>query len=80
LESNQHLPNKLAKLSIPVLDLISLSDNIWAQSTIETRRVAAKVGLKSLYRQQEVFAEQTLDEQHNHLSKALVNWTHFLGW
>jgi hypothetical protein len=80
MESNQSLPNKLAKLSIPVLDLISLSDNIWAKSTVETRRVAAKVGLKSLYRQQEVFAEQTLDTQHNHLSKALVNWTHFLGW
>lgn len=80
MESNQNLPNTLAKLSIPVLDLISLSDNIWAQNTIETRRIAAKVGLKSLYRQQEVFAEQTLDNQHDHLSKALVNWTHFLGW
>lgn len=80
LESNQQLPKKLAKLSIPVLDLISLSDNNWAQSTVETRRVAARVGLKSLYRQQEVFAEQSLDMQYNNLSKALVNWTHFLGW
>lgn len=80
VDNNQLLAKKLAQLSIPVLDLVSLSDNIWAKNTVESRRIAAKVGLKSLYRQQEVFAEQTLDKQHDHLSKALVNWTYFLGW
>lgn len=72
MNSNQLLAQKLAKLPIPVLDLISLSDNIWAKDTINARRIAAKVGLKSLYRQRAVFDEQ--------LSKALVSWTYYMGW
>ena len=80
MESNLVLPLKLAQVSIPVLDLVSLSDNIWAKDTIESRRIAAKVGLKSLYRQREIFAVQTLDKHYDHLSEALVSWTYFLGW
>lgn len=77
---NRLLPGKLAKLPMPVLDLISLSGNLWAKDTISTRRVAAKIGLKSLYRQREVFGEQLLGTGHGDLSKELVSWTHFLGW
>ena len=79
-ETNQLLPAKLAKLPIPVLDLISLSDNIWAKDTTNTRRVAAKVSLKSLYRQREIFGDQLQQNQYNNLSIELINWTYFLGW
>jgi len=79
-ETNQLLPKQLAKLPIPVLDLISLSDNIWAKDTTNARLVEAKVGLKSPYRQREVFGDQLLQSQYDNLSAELLSWTYFLGW
>lgn len=80
MQSNQLLPQQLAKLPMPVLDLVSLSDNMWATNTINTRRTAAKVGLKSLYRQRELLGEQLIDNHVDQLSKELLSWTRFLGW
>lgn len=80
MESNQLIPAKLAKLPLPVLDIVSLSDNLWAKKTTRTRRITSEVELKPLYRQTEVASHQSLENGYDQLSGELINWTRFMGW
>lgn len=77
---NGLLPDQLASLPMPILDLVSMSDNHWAKQTAKHRVIAAKVNLKPMYRQREIMEGSLSINHHSALAKQLVSWTHFLGW
>ncbi|MFT6269065.1 MAG: hypothetical protein ACJAVV_001885 [Alphaproteobacteria bacterium] len=79
-ELNRLLPQQLANLPMPVLDLISMSDNSWAKQTSQARATASKVNLKPMYRQREIIGGALSLNQQDYLAKEVVGWTYFLGW
>lgn len=79
-EQNQQVPQELATLPMPVLDLVSDSDNSWAKQTAVKRIVASKVALKAMYRQRDIIGGNLGISQHDYLSKEVVSWTYSLGW
>lgn len=80
LEQNQALGQQVANLPMPVLDLVSLSDNKWAKMTAPERANAAKIGLKPLYRQRDIIGSELSVNQQSYVAKEVVAWTYFLGW
>ena len=79
-EVNQSIPNFLAQTSMPVLDILSQADNRWSKASQKQRRVAAKINLKSMYRQSASYGVGQHEDELDVLAKDIYGWTSFLGW
>lgn len=79
-QHNALIPEHISSINIPVLDLVSMSDNHWALKTTSARAVAAKVNLRPLYRQSELIGADLGMRQHAYLAQETIAWTYFLGW
>ena len=79
-KNNEALAQQLSTLTIPVLDLVSKSDNKWAQHTKDQRAVAVRVNLKPMYRQRDVSSVELGSNSAYFLAKEVSSWTHFMGW
>ncbi len=79
LENNQ-IPAQIAALSIPILDLVSLSDSRWSAHSQQQRLITSRVQLKSLYRQREIVGSSFSPHNVDYIAKEVVAWTRYLGW
>ncbi len=77
---NQRLPEWIANTSMPVLDLYSSWDNVWARKTVAQRKIAAVKSLKLQYRQRELLGFN-MHRQHNaYICKEIYGWISHMGW
>lgn len=79
-ESNQTIPDLIARTSPPVLDLVSTSDNRWSHATKQQRIIASRVGLKGNYRQREWHGTGAHEDEVDHMAREVYGWTSSLGW
>jgi hypothetical protein len=77
---NQRLPQWIANTPMPVLDLYSSQDNVWSQTTVTQREVAAVKSLKLQYRQRELLGFNQYRQYNAYLSKEIYGWISHMGW
>lgn len=77
---NKKLPEKIAKLELPILDVWSEQDNRWALATVKNRQQAAKKYLTLHYRQRQLFGFSGLSVRENRLAKEIYAYMTYLGW
>jgi hypothetical protein len=78
--ANHALPLQLANLQLPVLDLVSASDNNWSLQTQAKRLEQTRIMVKPFYRQREIVSKQSDDVTNEYLTRQIVGWTRYLGW
>lgn len=79
-EANNTLPESLSSLTIPILDIVSTSDNNWSTKTSSPRKIAARVNMLAFYRQRELVNSGQDTLRFNHIKNELIGWTKYLGW
>jgi hypothetical protein len=77
---NNELPMAIAQTPIPVLDLVSQSDNNWSKQTERTRRIKARTELKEVYRQVDIIGQPLDQMQMQYIARQIKGWTTYLGW
>lgn len=77
---NQRLPKWIANAPMPVLDLYSSSDNLWAKKTISQREIEATKSLKLQYRQRELLGFNLHGPHNAYISKEIYGWVSHMGW
>lgn len=77
---NRKISQSISKLNIPVLDLISVQDNMWSDSTSEYRQIAAKNAFLPFYRQKKLADGAFNMTQMEYEKKELISWLTYLGW
>lgn len=78
--TNQDMPSLLSNIQLPVLDLVSQSDNQWALVTAKQRMLQSTVQLKPLYRQRNLKDSPIASAQTQYIAKEVIGWTQYLGW
>ncbi|WP_395340274.1 DUF3530 family protein [Ningiella sp. W23] len=79
-EINQTLPKQIAKLPMPVLDLVSQWDNKWAQQTEDARRIRSIQQIKTYYRQRQLSDSVNSYISYPQLAKEMHGYFSYLGW
>lgn len=79
-ELNRNIPEQLAAVSIPVLDIHSDSDNKWAQTIKSDKKIRTKVDLKTFYRQVHTPYSWSPSSSAKNQARHVVSYTRYLGW
>ncbi len=77
---NKNISLRIAKLKIPVLDLITSQSNRWSDFTSEHRHIAAKRAFLPFYRQRTLANGAGHRPQMEYEKRELVSWLKYLGW
>ncbi|WP_371193677.1 hypothetical protein [Glaciecola sp. SC05] len=77
---NHSLARQMAKISPPLLDLVSSQDNLWALATEHARQTSAKVEIKAHYRQRQIGSLGLNTDLSLDMAKEIYGWLTYLGW
>lgn len=77
---NKSIPQLIATIPAPVLDIYSQWDSGWTIKTAEQRAIAAKRSLKLHYRQREVIGQKSDPNTFIQISKEIHGWLTHMGW
>ncbi|MFC3122394.1 DUF3530 family protein [Agaribacter flavus] len=77
---NKQIPELVATSPLPILDLISQWDSIWAMDTQAERKIMATRQIKTHYRQRAIVGISLTSLQSNYLSKEIYGWLSYLGY
>ena len=80
LELNKNIAGQIAKLPMPVLDLVNVSDNHWSTNTRSQRLAQTRINVKPFYRQRELAGGPLVTLPKEYIAKEIVGWTRYLGW
>lgn len=80
LTLNKQVPSLVAQSKMPLLDLISASDNNWSAMTRPKRNIEAQVHVKAFYRQREISGLNFSSTVHHDIAKEAYGWFTYLGW
>lgn len=77
---NKQLPEYIAQMPAPVLDIYNRWDTEWTTRTAKKRSIAAERALKLHYRQREIVGQSFDHNQFMYLSKEIYGWLTYMGW
>ncbi|UAA38103.1 DUF3530 family protein [Paraneptunicella aestuarii] len=77
---NKELPEYIAQMHAPVLDIYNRWDTEWTTKTAKKRSIAAERALKLHYRQREIVGQSFDHNQFIYLSKEIYGWLTYMGW
>ncbi|GGD48626.1 hypothetical protein GCM10011357_00650 [Lacimicrobium alkaliphilum] len=77
---NHQLAEKMAGLTIPVLDIYNRWNNAWTLSQRQQRLIAAEKALKMHYRQREIVGTDLYAHQYPYIAKEVQGWLIHMGW
>jgi hypothetical protein len=80
LALNKQVPFLVAQSKMPLLDLISTSDNHWSELTRPMRNLEAKINVKAFYRQREISGLNFSSTVHHDIAREAYGWFTYLGW
>lgn len=77
---NKNLPEYIAQVTAPVLDVYNQWDNDWTKKSAKKRAIAAERALKLHYRQREIIGQPYDKQQFIYLAKEIYGWLTYMGW
>lgn len=80
LTLNKQVPSLVAQSKMPLLDLISASDNHWSAMTRPKRNIESQIHVKAFYRQREISGLSFSNTVHHDIAKEAYGWFTYLGW
>ncbi|ALS97496.1 DUF3530 family protein [Lacimicrobium alkaliphilum] len=79
-QRNHQLAQKMASLTMPVLDIYNRWNNAWTLSKRQQRLIAAQKALKLHYRQREIIGTDLIAGQYPYLAREVQGWLIHMGW
>lgn len=79
-QRNHQLAEKMASLSVPILDIYNRWNNAWTLSQRQQRLNAAQKALKLHYRQREIIGPQLIAGQYPYMAREVQGWLIHMGW
>jgi hypothetical protein len=80
LALNKQVPALVAQSKMPLLDLVSISDNHWSAMTRPKRNLESRINVKAFYRQREISGLNFSSTVHHDIAKEAYGWFTYLGW
>lgn len=77
---NKQLPEYIAQMEAPVLDVYNQWDNNWTKKAAKDRAIASERALKLHYRQRELIGQYYDNQQFIYLAKEIYGWLTYMGW